>query len=138
MDTVAIQRVIQELLTEQSVTDASGTRRDIFPVALTPRKAAALREWVLRERAARTIEVGLAYAFSTLHICEALLANDGQLPRHVAIDPNQVGGYDSAGLRVLHRAGIADLVEFYNEDSQLVLPRFVAEERRFDMGFVDG
>jgi hypothetical protein len=30
----------------------------------------ALREWVVRERATRTIEIGLGYGISALFICE--------------------------------------------------------------------
>lgn len=133
-----IRNAIQELVRTRSVTDANGAQRSIFPVALDPRKASVLRDWVLREKAVHTIEVGLAYGFSTLHICEALVLNGGSDARNVAMDPHQLTGYASAGLRVLENAGAADLVEFHAEESQLLLPRFVKEGRCFDCAFIDG
>jgi predicted O-methyltransferase YrrM len=93
---------------------------------------------VLREKAVRTVEVGLAYGFSTLHICEGLLINGNPGARTVAIDPNQLTGYASAGLRQLDEAGVTDMVEFYPEESQHVLPRFIRDGRIFDLAFVDG
>lgn len=35
-------------------------------------------------------------------------------------------------------AGIARLVEFHAEPSEIALPRFLTEERQFDLAFVDG
>jgi predicted O-methyltransferase YrrM len=117
--------------------------RAFFPVAIGPEEGAALRDWVRRERATKTFEVGLGWAVSTLFICEALLENGGGA--HVAIDPYQLEGlpqhrtrYDGAGLRALEEAGVRGLVEFHREESQIVLPRLLAEGRRFDLAFIDG
>jgi hypothetical protein len=41
-------------------------------------------------------------------------------------------------MRALEEAGAADLVEFHEEESQVLLPGLVAEGRRFDLAFVDG
>jgi len=124
-----ISRVIQDLVTTESVTGSDGVERRLFPVALSPREAAALRDWVVRERAVHTIEVGLAFGFSSLHICEGLVLNGDPNARHVAIDPNQLAGYGSAGLRVLQNAGVAHLVDHHAEESQLLLPQFVRDGR---------
>ena len=35
-------------------------------------------------------------------------------------------------------AGVCGVVEFYAEESQIVLPRLLAAGRRFDLAFVDG
>ncbi len=75
MATERIRRIIQELVTTESVTGSDGVARRLFPVALSPPEAAALRDWVVRERAVHTIEVGLAFGFSSLHICEGLVLN---------------------------------------------------------------
>ena len=133
-----IHRVVEELVRTGSVAGSDGVERRVFPVALNPSTALALRDWVLREEAAHTIEVGLAFGFSTLHICEALVLNGNPDARNVAVDPHQLAGYASAGLRVLQNAGVAHLVEFHAEESQLLLPRFIKEGRCFDLAFVDG
>jgi predicted O-methyltransferase YrrM len=108
-----------------------------FPIAIGPREGAALREWVRREGALRTLETGLAHAVSTRFICEGLVAN-GPAGRHVAIDPYQQSAYHGAGLQALEEAGVREVVEFYEEESQIVLPRLLAEGRRFDVAFIDG
>jgi predicted O-methyltransferase YrrM len=105
-------------------------------VSVTPAEAEALRGWVEREGAKQTIEVGLGYGVSALAVCEGLHANGGA--RHVVIDPFQETRFEGHGLRLLEEAGMAPLVELHPEESQLVLPRLVAEGRRFDLAFVDG
>jgi predicted O-methyltransferase YrrM len=105
-----------------------------------------LRDWVVREGARRTLEVGLGWGVSALFICDGLLANGtGAGGRHVAIDAYQLDGlpshrtrYQGAGLAALEEAGVRDLVELHLEESQVVLPRLLAEGRRFDLAFVDG
>lgn len=106
-------------------------------MAIGPEEGAALRELVRGERAERTIETGLGYAVSTLFICEGLIAN-GPEGRHVAIDPHLPNSHVDAGLRLLEDAGVRELVEFHAERSDVVLPRLLAEGRRFDLAFVDG
>jgi predicted O-methyltransferase YrrM len=93
---------------------------------------------VVRERAARTIEVGLGYGISALFICEGLLANGAAGSRHVAMDPYQDTRFADCGLQFLDEGGVADMVEFHNGESQLVLPRLLEDGRRFDLAFVDG
>ena len=107
-------------------------------VSVTPAEAEALREWVEREGATRTIEVGLGYGVSALAVCESLRANGGDGASHVVIDPFQETRFAGAGLRLLEEGGMAPLVELHPEESQIVLPRLLAEGRRFDLAFVDG
>jgi len=133
-----IRHVIQQLIKTGSVTGSDGFERRIFPVALSPPEGEALRDWVSREAAVHTIEVGLAFGFSSLHICEGLVLNGHPEARHVAIDPHQLTGFASSGLKVLQDAGGAYLVEYYAEGSEIVLPRFLKEGRCFDLAFVDG
>ena len=85
-----------------------------------------------------TIEVGLGYGLSALFICEGLLANGGADAEHVVIDPHQHTRFANCGLQFLDDADIADMVEFHAGESQVVLPRLLAEGRRFDLAFVDG
>ena len=110
---------------------------NVAPIAIGPAEGAALRDWVRREGALRTLETGLGYAVSTLFICEGLLAN-GSVDRHVAMDPHLLRGHAGEGLEALERAGVGGLVEFYGEGSEVVLPGLLAEGRRFDLAFVDG
>jgi predicted O-methyltransferase YrrM len=107
-------------------------------VSVTSAEAEALREWVRREGATHTIEIGLGYGVSALAVCEGLLAAGSDGARHVVIDPFQETRFGGAGLRLLEEAGVLGLVEHHPEESQIVLPRLLAAGRRFDLAFVDG
>jgi hypothetical protein len=45
--------------------------------------------------------------------------------------------YAGVGLEILEEAGVSDLIEFHSEESQIVLPRLLAEDTRFDLAFID-
>ena len=146
MSTAERVREVRERLVSAGtvVARADGRARELFPVAIGNEEGLALREWVRKERASRTFETGLGFAISTLFICEGLLAN-GTDARHVATDPYQFTGlpmnrttYVGVGLQILEEAGVRDLVEFYAEESQIVLPRLLADGRRFDLALLDG
>ena len=134
-----VRRVIQRLLKDGTVVARSdGMVHDLFPVAVGAAEGEALRGWVVRERAIRTIETGLGYGISALFICEGLLSHGHAEARHLALDPNQARRFGNCGLQVLEEAGVASLVEHRPEESQIALPRFLGEGRRFDLAFVDG
>src|SRR5215203_1235392 len=85
-----VRGVISRLLRDgTAVARSDGTLHKLFPVAASAAEGEALRDWILREKATRTVEIGLGYGISALHICEGLLENSGKASRHVAIDPNQ-------------------------------------------------
>ncbi len=83
-----VRGVIERLVRDgTAVARSDGTLHDIFPVAVYAAEGEALRDWVLREGATRTIEIGLGYGISALHICEGLLGNANPESRHLALDP---------------------------------------------------
>lgn len=134
-----IRQVLARLFEDGTVTAASdGTVHDVFPVAIPPEEGAVLRDSVVAEHAVHTIEIGLGYGVSTLFVCEGLLANGAPGARHVAIDPHQATRFAGCGLQLLGEAGVVHLVEHHAERSELLLPRFLAEGRTFDLAFVDG
>jgi len=134
-----VRAVIERLVRDgTAIVRSDGTLHDLFPVAASAAEGEALRDWVLRERATRTIEVGLGYGISALHVCEGLLANSGPTARHVVIDPYQATRFSDLGLQFLDEAGVREMVEHHAEKSEIVLPRFVDEARSFDLAFVDG
>ena len=133
-----VERVIRRLAETRTAIDADGVERTVFPVALPSEEAGALTDWVCREGAAHTIEIGLAFAFSALHICRGLILGENPGARHTTMDPYQIVGYSKVGLNILEEAGVRDMVEHHNEQSQIVLPRFLEEERTYDLAFIDG
>ena len=134
-----MREVLKRLLRDGTASARSdGTLHNLFPVAVSKAEGEALREWVIRERATRTIEVGLGWGISALFICDGLLANGDANARHVAVDPHQATRFANCGLQFLDDAGLAELVEYHTEESLIVLPRLLSEDRRFDLAFVDG
>jgi predicted O-methyltransferase YrrM len=134
-----VRQVIERLVRDgTAVARSDGTAHDLFPVAASAAEGQALRDWVIREGAARTVEVGLGYGIAALFVCEGLLANAAEDALHVAIDPHQATRFADCGLQFLDEADVADMVEFHAGESQIVLPRFLGEFRRFDFAFVDG
>ncbi len=133
-----VRDVSDRMLNEREVkARVDGSVRNIYPRSVTRAEGDALRKWVLRANAATTLETGLGYGMSTLFICEGLLANGHSHIRHVALDPFQEKSAN-IGLQVIEDAGLETVVEFHSEESQLALPRFLAEGRHFDLAFVDG
>lgn len=134
-----VRGVIERLVRDgTAVARSDGTLHSLFPVAASAAEGDALREWVLRERAARTIEIGLGYGISALHVCEGLLTNADPAARHVAIDPYQAKRFSNCALQFLEEAGVAGLVEHHAQESLIALPRLLGEARSFDLAFVDG
>jgi predicted O-methyltransferase YrrM len=135
-----VRGVIERLIREGTIlAQSDGTLHEIFPVAASAAEGEALRGWVARERATRTVEVGLGYGVSTLYVCEGLLGNAyTTAARHVAVDPYQETRFWGCGLQSLEEAEVAGLVEHHAEDSRIALPRLLEEGRSFDLAFVDG
>jgi predicted O-methyltransferase YrrM len=135
-----VRAVIERLIVDGTLLARSdGTLHRLFPVAASAAEGEALRGWVVREKAARTIEIGLGYGISALHVCEGLLDNASEVAAHHAvIDPYQARRFSDCGLQVLEEAGVLGLVEYHAEESQLALPRLLGEARVFDLAFVDG
>jgi predicted O-methyltransferase YrrM len=134
-----VRDVIDRLVRDgKAVARSDGTVHTLFPVAASAAEGEALRTWVTREAAKHTIEIGLGYGISALFICEGLLANGEADARHVVIDPHQNTRFANCGVQFLDDAGLADMVEVHAGESQIVLPRCLAEGRHFDFAFVDG
>jgi predicted O-methyltransferase YrrM len=134
-----VRNVIERLVRKgTAVARSDGTLHELFPVAASAAEGEALREWVLREGATQTIEIGLGYGISALHICEGLLANSDPMAGHVVLDPYQATRFSNCGLQLLEEAGVSGLVEHHPEESQIALPRFLGEARSFHLAFVDG
>ncbi len=134
-----LEGVISRLFEGGSVVARrDGKLHSLFPIGIPSREGEALREWVKREDAASTIEVGLGYGISALFICDGLLANGHANARHVALDPNQHEGFSDVGLQVIDDAGATGMLEFYAERSEIALPRLLSLGRSFDLAFIDG
>jgi predicted O-methyltransferase YrrM len=133
-----IQAVLDGSLAGGSVVSRlDGSTHQVYPVGIGRAEGQALAELVLREGATDTIEIGLGYGISTLFICRALVTRAERV-HHIALDPNQSTRFANCGLQMLEDAGVSHIVEHVAEPSEIALPRFVEQGRRFDFAFVDG
>ena len=133
-----VRGVIERLVRDgTAVARSDGTLHDLFPVATSVAEGEALRGRISRAGATQTIEVGLGYGVSALHVLEGLLANADPAARHVVIDPYQATRFSDLGLQFLEEAGVAGMVEHHEEVSETALPRLLGEARSFDLAFVD-
>jgi predicted O-methyltransferase YrrM len=134
-----VRQVLDRLIGDgTAVAHRDGTTHRLFPVAIGAAEGAAIRSWVIRENAARTIEIGLGYGMSALFTCEGLLTNGRPGSRHIVIDPNQDTRFGHCGLQFLEEAGVSSLVEHHADESQITLPRLLSQGHRFDLAVVDG
>jgi predicted O-methyltransferase YrrM len=134
-DARALQAHIDAAYSRGAVQGPEGAAMALAPHSVEKPAGEAMRDLAIAEGAGRTIEVGLALGMSALFLCQAVLERAGG---HVAIDPFQQQSWNGAGLRTLRDAGVEGIVEVIEEESQLALPRLLAEGRRFDFAFIDG
>jgi Methyltransferase domain len=116
-----------------------GTDGHLHPIdavtKISPAAGAWLYQFCVQHRAQHTLEIGMAYGFSTIASLAALAHNHGL--SHTAIDPFQEELW--AGIGLAHaRALDATRVRFMNEPSFAALARLASEERHFDVIFIDG
>ncbi|UCS91985.1 class I SAM-dependent methyltransferase [Echinicola marina] len=82
-----------------------------------------------------TIEIGCAYGISTLAICEAL--DDKENAFHTVIDPFQESDWKGVGINNIEKAGYKKIV-FVQEYSEIVLPKLLNDNKRYDFALIDG
>lgn len=107
-------------------------------VSVPFRDCDVVRDLLIREKAHTVIEIGLAYGNSALAIGEALVTNAGPGSHHLIIDPAQTAVWNNAGCKVLMAAGLSSISTLLEEQSQVALPRLLADGTRADAAFVDG
>jgi predicted O-methyltransferase YrrM len=100
-----------------------------------PKYGMWLYESCRRLKPRQTLEVGLAFGFSTVYFLAAVHENGSGL--HAAIDPLQ-DYWHGIGLRHAENLGMAHAFRFYNEKSVSALVKLAADNQRFELIFIDG
>ena len=112
-----------------------------YPIDTTtrvwPRQGMALYQLVREVKPQNSLEIGLAYGFSTVYFLAAIQANGRGL--HVAVDPFQLEYYHDIGVaRETVLRVKPGTFEFIRETSLQALAQFFREQRQFDVIFIDG
>jgi predicted O-methyltransferase YrrM len=132
-----VRRCVDRLYEQGRAQGADGSYVPLDPHALAEIDAREVSDLAASEAVRTTLEVGLGLGLGTLSLCEALLRVGRPGPRHVVVEafPDDFGG---AGTRTVRAAGLEDMVELVEEESQIALPRFASEGRSFDLALIDG
>ncbi|GEM_PF-533750 len=140
LDAAIIRERIERVYAEQTVLDEAGVSHKILPIAVTPERGAFIADLCRAERPSRTLEIGMAWGLSTLHILLALAEDRGDAAGepHLVMDPFQGSRFRNAALRLVGEVGAEAMLEFYPEPSEIVLPRLLTAGRQFDLVFIDG
>ena len=133
-----IRAAIDRLYREGIVYGDNGFSRSLYPTSVTPGRGKFLGDLVRQLKPAATLEVGMGWGLSTLHILEAMFENGGVRQPHIIMDPFQQKNYHNGALHVLREAGADQLVEHHSEPSEIFLPKLVEQGRQFDFAFIDG
>jgi hypothetical protein len=147
---MAMNSVLHELLTNGAMVGKSGERITLHS-QIRAEEGRQIQSVIATIKPKTTLEVGMAYAVSTLFICEALVAAGGK--KHLVIDPYQnslpdqplenvatpaEGGYNGMGLLNVERAGYAAMVEFHGRPSYIALPQILETGCKIDYALIDG
>ncbi len=127
-------QIIEEIFQKRTVTDSQG-REYKLESNVDAAEGAFLSGIIRQHKPRNSIEVGCAYGISSLFICDAMETTTGG--KHTIIDPCQTEFFNSIGIHHLQKAGCTNY-EFIEDLSELVLPRLLAEGKKFDFAFIDG
>jgi len=117
---------------------ADGKRYPLEPVTaqVSREEGAVLRQLHSRLKPALSIEIGLAYGFSTTHILWAM--QEGNYGRHVAIDPYQYRDWHGIGATRAKLLGMEERFSLIEQHSAVALGQLAAEETQAGFIFIDG
>jgi len=102
---------------------------------ISPAVSAWLYQFCIQQRATDTLEVGMAYGFSTIACLAALAQSQGL--SHTAIDPFQHKTW--AGIGTAHALALdAARFRFMDELSSAALVRLASEHKQFGVILIDG
>jgi len=92
-----------------------------------------------KSRPSKTMEIGMAYGISTLLFAlKHKSVHEKPNQQHYTIDPFQISHWDSCGLELLKNAGLSDYVNFSESFSCAQLPKWVDQNIKFDLIYIDG
>lgn len=83
-----------------------------------------------------SVEVGLAYGFSTLYILDSM--QRGKYGRHIAIDPGADYFWHGIGLRAVEETGLADRFQWIKGSSHEAIPQLLSRGERAQFVYIDG
>ena len=87
-------------------------------------------------RPSLSVEIGLAYGFSTLYILDAMA--EGDYGRHIAIDPSADTFWHGIGLQAVKDTDLGERFNWIKGGSADALPALIRSGERAQFVFIDG
>ncbi len=129
-----MNKTLKEILETKIVSDKNGVEYDLY--SSIPNHEGEFLTYLIKNNPINTsIEIGCAFGISSLYICDALSTKPNQ--HHTIIDPFQTKNWHGIGINNLHKAGF-DFYTLIEEKSEIALPNLYKQNRKFDLGFIDG
>jgi predicted O-methyltransferase YrrM len=131
------QSLLDSMYRSEPQVGSDGQRHQLDALTrIAPVEGMWLHDLCRKAKPEKTLEIGLAYGFSTLFFLAAIKANGRG--EHVAIDPCQADRWDGIGAQCGRNVGMDHAFHFVPETSVQALTRFARDGRMFDIIFVDG
>lgn len=130
-----MNQVLKQIFESEVVTSEDGMQYRLHS-HLPSIECAILTEWVKTLEPKAILEIGLAYGISAMTICDATASYP--VNSYDIIDCFQNGEWRSIGLFNLRKSGYLNQITFHEERSEIQLPLFLKEKKKFDFVFVDG
>lgn len=131
--------VLQKMYRTGKVEDASGKSHK-YNSGISPVEGYFLYKLVTDNKDISDIlEIGCAFGTSALYMCQGL--QDKSAPpdaKVLSIDPYQRTQWKSIGLKNVSRAGLHDRHLWLECTSDIALAKLYADDRKFDLIFIDG
>jgi predicted O-methyltransferase YrrM len=134
-----VRSVLLSMYRGETQLGTDGERHVLEPdTRVSPYEGMWLYDLCLNVRPRATIEIGMAYGYSTLYFLAALAKYRGG--QHIAIDPCETSMWHGIGLAQVRAAfgGIPDTFTFIEDRSDRVATDLARNNRTFDMIFIDG
>lgn len=99
-------------------------------------QGAVLHKLIRESQVERTLEIGMAYGFSTVWILDALCAR--RQAYHIAVDPFERFIWRGVGLVQAGRLETGERFEWIGDYSAQALSNFISDREQFDFVYIDG
>ena len=131
------EAILASMYGSQPQPGTGGAVYEIDAVTRIPRaRGDLLYAYAAELKPDQTLEVGLAYGFSTLFLLSAL--RDQGRGHHLAIDPYQSSDWHGVGAARARQLGMVDRFTLLEERSEHALPRLALEGKQAQLIFIDG
>ncbi len=133
-----IRAQIDKLYREGVIHCDDGFTKSLYPTSVTPGRGRFLADLARKLAPRATLEVGMGWGLSTLHLLEGMLQAGGVHQPHVIMDPFQHSNLHGGALRAIREASAMELIEFHEVPAEIHMPKLVEQGRKFDFIFIDG